>query len=283
MEYGIATDLFLDRDLRPAIVAIARAGFKAVEIWGAKPHLDASDPAFDVREVLRTLRREGVRAKSIHAPYGPRLDLGNEDPEVRAAGLEGFRRLLEPFAMLGGEVMVIHPNHSWADQTAEGASASRRRSRESLARAGDFARPYGLTVAVENMIAAGAPRPGATAADLVEMIADCPDNVGICLDTGHAFLNGRDPAAEVVDAGSHLVALHVHDNDGESDRHWPPGRGRIDWPRFLQALRTAGFGGAWTLEIMARGGEDVDAVMEEIKAVAAKWGAPAGSQAAAGH
>jgi sugar phosphate isomerase/epimerase len=49
--------------------------------------------------------------------------------------------------------------------------------------------------------------------------------------------------------GSYLAVLHVHDNDGERDRHWLPGLGIVDWEAFMHALVEIGFEGTLSLEI----------------------------------
>jgi sugar phosphate isomerase/epimerase len=50
------------------------------------------------------------------------------------------------------------------------------------------------------------------------------------LDLGHANLWGRDPAAMIRRFAHRLHHIHLHDNDGRSDLHLPPGTGNINWP-----------------------------------------------------
>ena len=66
------------------------------------------------------------------------------------------------------------------------------------------------------------------AGSIVHFVEDDLDGVGICLDFGHAHLDG-----DVVDAietvSEHLIATHVHDNRGRADDHLLPFDGTIDW------------------------------------------------------
>ena len=275
MNYSIAASLLMKLDLLEAIAILAEAGFKETELNGRETRLDPNDPSYDVKSVLRALRENGMKAPTCHAPFGPQMDLGSEDASFRKAGLDSLRSLLEPCAMLGVETVVVHPNFAPQGQTDEAAEASKARIRESMATAVDFARPYGLRLAFENMLSVGRSQPCGSMSQLAALVAGLPGNAGLCLDTGHAFANGLNPAAEVHAAGDRLIALHVHDNDGERDRHWPPGRGGVDWPAFLDALRKTKFSGAWTLEVLARD-EDAAAILEETKSVAEEWGPPAG-------
>ena len=85
-------------------------------------------------------------------------------------------------------------------------------------------------------------------------LADDPAGaeVGICLDFGHAHLDG-----DVVDAietvSEHLIATHVHDNGGRADDHLLPFEGTIDWPAALTAVQKVGYEGPFILEINAQG------------------------------
>jgi len=81
---------------------------------------------------------------------------------------------------------------------------------------------------------------------------DVAAEAGICLDFGHAHIDG-----DVVDAietvSEHLIATHVHDNAGRSDDHLLPFDGTIDWPSALTAVQKIGYDGPLMLEINARG------------------------------
>jgi sugar phosphate isomerase/epimerase len=75
-------------------------------------------------------------------------------------------------------------------------------------------------------------------------------NVGICLDTGHAFLSG-DLHHVAHKLSGHLWMVHASDNRGERDDHLPPGEGQIAWPDLLHQLSTSHFTGAFILELAA--------------------------------
>ncbi len=72
--------------------------------------------------------------------------------------------------------------------------------------------------------------------------------VGVCLDTGHAFLAG-DMHGLVHKLSAHLRMIHAHDNNGANDNHSPPGDGKIDWEKFLRDLIEVRFRGTIILEM----------------------------------
>jgi len=229
-----------------------------------------------IEEFRRKNPERKMRAQTrLLAPMARMLARHDDGQFTLSAG--SLRSLLEPCSKLGVETIVVHPNVAPQGQTDEQAEATKPLIRDSMAKAGDVARPFGFRLAFENMLSAGRSQPCGAMAQLHELVDGLADNVGLCFDTGHAFANGLDLASEVRDSGDRLIALHVHNNDGEVDRHWPPGRGKIAWTPFLEALRETRFEGAWTLETMARGDEDPIVNREKTKAAISAWGPPAGA------
>ena len=75
-------------------------------------------------------------------------------------------------------------------------------------------------------------------------------NVGICLDTGHAYMRGLDLKETIKKLGNNLIATHIADNHGKSDEHFMPFFGSIDWESVMSALREINYEGFLTYEIM---------------------------------
>lgn len=65
--------------------------------------------------------------------------------------------------------------------------------------------------------------------------------VRLSIDFGHTYLmqqaGGPPPDQWVRDAGDLLAHTHIQDNDGLSDRHWPAGRGNVNWYAVFNALK----------------------------------------------
>ncbi len=75
-----------------------------------------------------------------------------------------------------------------------------------------------------------------------------PDNVGVCLDLGHAHITVG-TAEAIATLGNRIASVHVHDNHGEKDEHLWPGDGTIDWPATVKALKALASPPATVLEI----------------------------------
>jgi sugar phosphate isomerase/epimerase len=63
------------------------------------------------------------------------------------------------------------------------------------------------------------------------------------LDVGHCLISGEDAAAVIQRAGERLGYVHLDDNDGVGDLHWPLFHGRLTREQLanaMTALRTIG-------------------------------------------
>lgn len=75
-----------------------------------------------------------------------------------------------------------------------------------------------------------------------------PD-LGINLDTGHAWA-AREPMELLpYKLQGRLFGLHLKDNDGAHNLPLAPGKGTIPWQAFLRNLRATGYQGSWDIEI----------------------------------
>lgn len=66
---------------------------------------------------------------------------------------------------------------------------------------------------------------------LAQRMADVP-NFALALDYAHASLSATDGAVWLQQMGPYVRHVHLNDNDLYADRHWPVGKGSIDYSRF---------------------------------------------------
>ena len=72
---------------------------------------------------------------------------------------------------------------------------------------------------------------------------------GAAWDVGHANIDKIDHEKEILELGSNLGAIHVHDNRGYSDEHLMPMMGCCDYDSLMRGLIQSGFDGYFTLEV----------------------------------
>ena len=90
-------------------------------------------------------------------------------------------------------------------------------------------------------------------------------NLGLLLDVGHCLISGEDAAGVVHRAGDRLGYVHLDDNDGIGDLHWPLLTGRLTRPQLVDlmtALRAIGYHGALALELNPANPNPVDALRD---------------------
>jgi len=81
------------------------------------------------------------------------------------------------------------------------------------------------------------------------------DAIGMNFDPSHLYPSGELPEVVVYELGDHIHNVHISDNDGETNAHWRPGKGKIDWEAVLRALDETGYDGVLSIEL-----EDVPGV-----------------------
>jgi sugar phosphate isomerase/epimerase len=73
--------------------------------------------------------------------------------------------------------------------------------------------------------------------------------VGANFDPSHLFPCGDLPQVAVYELADRIFHCHFSDNDGTTNAHWRPGKGKIDWAQVLLALKDVGFDGVISIEL----------------------------------
>jgi sugar phosphate isomerase/epimerase len=181
----------------------------------------------------------------IHGPFYD-LPLDMKDPELAPILSRRMVTAVEAAAALGGTQMVVHsPYKTWdwfnfgdnprVGNTPSSAEATIARVQENLRPALTLAEAHGVTLVIENIEDIDP----AWRRDLAASFGS--DHVRLSIDTGHAHYahaaTGAPPVDFFVnDAGAMLSHVHLQDADGFADRHWPPGRGTVNWHAVFRAI-----------------------------------------------
>jgi len=217
-------------DPRLALEEIHRLGFDEAEVnFVSFMYTGLDYPSYPnmLRLTLLHGLRVGLRVPVVHAPWEeyflPLIGRGVEYAVSEAL------LLAEIAASYGVEVMVLHPFSRrrlgsgkawWLNKAFFGLLASRIE-----------AEGIDVVVAVENTNKAEPWNNVETTRRLVEETAS--PRIGLCLDFGHAGVNGYTPGQAYAAAGS-PKCLHVHDNHGSADEHLVPGCGSLNWETFAE-------------------------------------------------
>jgi len=249
---AIWTGMYGDRSAPEALRALHACGWEHFEL--STEHLqqiEEADQQARIGEVLRTLDDLRVTMPQAHGHLP--ANVAHPDGFRREADIQLLLRHLGCCAALGVKWVVIHPGVGDGYTTPRELREIRELNVASFGRLADHAGSLGITIGIENTMddrrrnrrAFGA-RPG----ELLDLLAELSHPaVGICFDTSHAKVQGLDCAAAIRQLAAHICCTHISDNEGSGDQHLTPGRGAINWPAVVAALRAIGYEGLFNLEI----------------------------------
>lgn len=268
--FGVSTHLYHDERLQKAhLLEIAANGFEAVEVFATRSHFDYHDAAA-IRALKDWLAEAKLDLHSIHAPITDVFANGRgqrnfstalRDNDARKATLHEMEAALNIATIIPFGIFIVHlgvpvAQHPAADDNHRDAAV------RSIEHIYGMADAVGVKVALEVM-----GNSLSTATDLVQLLERHfdEDDLGICMDVGHAHILG-DSAEAIETASEYLITTHIHDNRGHSDDHLVPFQGTINWATAIMAFEKIGYDGVLMYEV--RAAESPRAVLE--RAVAAR-------------
>ncbi|MDT5270453.1 MAG: deoxyribonuclease [Acidobacteriota bacterium] len=224
--------------LHNALLKAQALGADTVQIFSRNPRGWKARPLEDeeVEQFKRVRVETGVSPVVIHANY--LINLAAADAGIREKSIASFREEVERGLALGADYLVVHPG------SARGACEEDaiRTCAESLKAACAGLELNSFRILLENTAGQGECI-GHRFEHLRQIAEQCPElNLGVCLDTAHAFTAGYDlrdedglsAALDSLDANVKLENVRaVHFNDSKAaynsrvDRHWHLGQGHI--------------------------------------------------------
>ena len=249
----LSTHLFLHQRLHPGLLELAaQSGAQAVELFAARQHFDYTSREH-VAELAAFFRSNPLTVWSMHAPLYPDREMGRSGaPAVnllhvekarRIAAMDEIKRALETAEQIPFRNLVVHlgeRHDEWSPRSVEHALTA-------LEHLGAFAHPLGVRPLVENLLSEPT-----TPEHLMEILETGHlDQIGVCLDLGHAHITVGVPEA-IATLGARIIQVHAHDNHGLKDEHLFPGDGTIDWPAAAAALNALAAPPAIVLELSSK-------------------------------
>jgi sugar phosphate isomerase/epimerase len=243
MKPSVWTSYFAELTPAEAIGTIGRAGWRYAELSDEHSAwlLQAGRPDEQGRYLNRVAAEQGVQVLQGHLWL--MCDLAGPD---QAAIVDILKRWLDLYLNIGIRAAVLHPAGRARYDAGDDPEVIEAAAISTLQALTAHLAGTELVICLENLFTHAR-----TCSDLQRMIqAAGSTNLGICLDTGHLNLAGRDQGAFIRQAGRQLCALHVADNEGWRDQHLMPyGPGTVDWRDVITALRAIVYTGLFNYEI----------------------------------
>lgn len=220
-------------------------GFEAIDfdIASAWSTPDIEDEYFlHLEEGMQAVIESGLPVNCIHIPFGDRWNPCLLDEEARRAVVEKFRAILKRTEILKPLGYIVHgsfePN---GDEEREAKIAQLKKSMREMA---DATKSY---LCVEILPRTCLLNTAKEARRIIEEIGI--DNVRICVDVNH-FLQEKSEDG-VLALGDLIKTTHISDHDYINERHWMPGKGKIDWNALIGAFEKIGYTGVFNYELGA--------------------------------
>lgn len=263
MYLSISSYSWLPSSFQGRIEVLPRHGIEAVEIFCTPRHLDIND-ADEVQAAGMALRELQIEQVSVHAPSNVG-DLSAFDEVHREDCMLSCQRALDAAMLMGAQTITFHPTGIDGEMTE--ASERWPALRETLQELSGYAEDRDIDIAIENF-----PKPlfGSNPVELYEKLVELNlDNVGMCLDIGHAFVGGYLPGM-LEKMGEKVFSVHVSDNRGTVDEHLPPGQGNIRYESVFEGLQSIGFDGPLVFEV--RDGRKFEVILQDMLDFAERTG-----------
>lgn len=237
--------------LKKTLQTAQELGCETVQVFVSNPQGWAiPKPRPDAQEFAKGAREMGLSPVVVHAKY--LINLASQNEEQRERSVEALAHELVAAGSIGADIVVVHSGSHGGDgekigmeRLAEGFEKARERA-EKIAETGQkVAKPV-----LENSVGAGTQL--CSTIDTLAEVAGWAE-VGVCLDTAHAFVAGYDlstpdGAAKVAEElssglGPRLALIHLNDARNEfgshRDGHRRIGEGHVPaecWTSFFEGL-----------------------------------------------
>jgi sugar phosphate isomerase/epimerase len=271
MQLAFSSNAYLRYSIKETIARISALGYHGIELLADVPHawpaglLEEQKQAIRDALVEHNLTISNINAFMMNAVADPRQPYWHPswiepDPHYRAIRREHTKRALQLAAELGAPNITTEPGGPLA--TGQSWRAGADIFYEEIMPCIEVAERVGVPLLIE-------PEPGLLIErfdQYLEFVTriDSP-MVGLNFDIGHAYCVGEDPQDWVAKMRPHTRHYHLEDIAATRiHQHLVPGRGAIDFPATLAAIRDTGYSGWLTVELYPYI-DDPDAAAREAK------------------
>jgi len=262
MKLASCTMVYLDYvTLEEAIRRIAKTGFKGVDVWGDGPHLDVLVDRGDRKDLCKLVRDEGLEWAALSVTGGAlarQYNFSYSKKWVRDQTIDYYKKCFDTCAEMGIPRVNVISGHMMSDTTFEQAWAW---NRVCMGEVADYAASVKVTPCLHSLTSSES-RVVVSLDDTLRMFNELDrSNVRLQFDTADQNITDANISDAVRKVAAHLDYVHFSDNDGQGIglTHNVPGRGTMDWGRFVSELRDCRYDGFLTAQLYAGHQIDPDA------------------------
>lgn len=244
MKLSIWSSYYNDLSPEEAILEIEKNGYSYTEL--SDEHAAILLSRGNAKAVGAEFK-EFASAHNVSIPQG-HLYLKVDLCSTKENSIEILKNWLDLFEAIGIEYGVLHCDKI-LDQPDIEPEERRRRNRDALQQLIQYLDSKKITICLENLRHTESTQSVEELLWYIEELGN--EHLGICLDTGHLNLSKASSQKYFIEkAADNLKALHLADNQGETDQHLMPfGIGKVDMTEVMKSLKKIGYQNLYNFEI----------------------------------
>lgn len=242
MHISMWSSYYMDLSPEDAVSELEKNGYQYAELSDehAAVLLERGDP-----KTVGAAFKAFADAHNVHFLQG-HLFLTVRLCDEKEPAVPILQKWLDLFCAIGIKNAVLHCD-AMKDDPFLTLDEIRAKNKAALVQLTDYLAGKDLVICLENL-----GQPHESVESLLWYIHEIGDtHLGICLDTGHLNAFGNKKQIPFIrKAGKHLKALHIADNEGQTDQHMMPyGKGNVDIEAVVRTLKEIGYDGLFNFEI----------------------------------
>lgn len=226
------------RPLEEVLKRCADAGFSNVDLLV---------PENQAEQTAKILEKYALTVNQSHCPFN------RYEKKDYALFAEDILSAVRSAHLLGSKILVVHGDEFDFSAEAYSEKAVLEFNYRLFSPAAELLDRFGMKLAFENVFPdMNVPRYCSTPEELLKLVGMFPkENVGICLDTGHAKVaDDKHYLENIRSYADRIIATHMHDNYYGKDLHLFPFLGELDLAACVNILKDAGYAGEFTYEFV---------------------------------
>lgn len=186
------------------------------------------------------VKNAGIKINAVHISFGKYWDISETDEKTRKRIVKKIANVFKLADKYSPYCYVIHPSFEPI------IILDRKEKLDAVVKSAvELSGKTDNIICLETLPRTCLFNTAAEAAETIDRINK--KNVKVCIDVNHMVRERSEDA--VLSLGDRIATTHISDHDYLDERHYMPGKGKIDWNALIGALRRVGYNGVFNYEV----------------------------------
>jgi sugar phosphate isomerase/epimerase len=237
-KYSYDALVYYGEEPKKSIERCAKFGYDAIELVGEPDY-------YDIKEVNKICRDNGIVVSSICSVYNEDRDLAHPDPKKREEALDYVKKVADFAAAVDCHMIIAGPTAVCKTKSLADFDDEYQWGIEGIIKGAEYAKQLDVNLCLEcwNRYETYMLNRLDQAVAMAKIINK--DNVGVMGDLFHMNIDESDIAQAIINTGSYLTHIHFADSNRAA-----PSKGHLDFKPILKALKSIDYKGYITFELL---------------------------------